>query len=163
MNVVRSRDAQRAAPLVEHVHDIGLAELDPDRPSPRAFRVIPLEVAIDTTPRHVQRHAFRRPPAHLLERWSDDANEVTVVPATEIRLDLPAIVFYGNHRTSPEITRARAAPSRTSSAPVSSMSSATPWRVTPAASHSTRRPNVATARPRQRVSTAAVARDWRSR
>ena len=94
-----------------------------------------------------------RPAAHLLERRSDDANQVTVVLAAEIGLDLPTVVFYGSHRTSPEITRARAAPSRTSSAPVSSMSSATPWRVTPATSHSTRRPNVDTARSRHRAMT----------
>ena len=106
---------------------------------------------------------LRGPAAHLLERRPDDANQVTVVLATEIRLDLATVVFYDSHRTSPEITRARVAPSRTSSAPVSSMFSATPCLVTPATSHSTRRPNVETARSRHRSITDALACDCRSR
>ena len=52
------------------------------------LRVVALEVAIDAAARHLQRHAARRPAAHLLERRPDDANQVTVVLAAEIRLDL---------------------------------------------------------------------------
>src|SRR5688572_5084067 len=123
---IGGRDAQRAAPLVEDVHHIRFAELNPDWPSSRTFRVIPVEVPVDAAHGDIQWHAFDRPAAHLLERGSDDANQVTVVLATEVGLDVPAVILYVSHRTSPEITRARAGPSRTSSAPVSSMSSATP-------------------------------------
>ena len=42
--------------------------------------------------RHVERHAARRPAADLLERRADDANQVAVVLAAEVRLDLPAVL-----------------------------------------------------------------------
>src|SRR5262245_13168090 len=122
---VTRRDAQGAAPVVEDVEDVGLAELDADRPASRPFCVVAIEVPIDTALGNSQRNTSDGPAADLLERRSDDANEMAVIFAAQVRLDLPAIVFYASHRTSPDITLARVIPSRTSSAPVSSMSSAT--------------------------------------
>ena len=57
-----------------------------------ALGVVALEVAIDAATRHLERHAARRPAADLLERGPDDANQVAVVLAAEIRLDLPAVL-----------------------------------------------------------------------
>src|SRR5215204_5314497 len=125
-DAVSGGDAQCATPLVEDVHHIRFAKLNADRPASWTFGVVAIEVAIDAPHRHIQGDAFDRPAAHLLERWSHDPNQMTVVLPAEMRFHLPAVVFYGSHRTSPEITRSRATPSRTSNAPLSSMSSATP-------------------------------------
>src|SRR5512145_1733532 len=90
---IRDRDAQCATPFIEDIQDVGLAELDAHRAPTRPLRVVPIEIAIDAPHRDGQRHALRRPATHLFERRPDDANEVTVVLAAEIGLDLATVVF----------------------------------------------------------------------
>src|SRR5262249_5025078 len=89
----RSRlEPDRASPLVEDVEDVGLAEIDFDRPPPRSFPVVPLEVAIDASEGDLQRHTLLRPRRDAIERRPGDANQMTVVLSTEIGLYLPAEV-----------------------------------------------------------------------
>ena len=67
------------------VEDVGLAELDADRPAPRSFRVVALAVPIDAAEGHGERHALRRPARHLLEDRPDDANQVAFVLSRQSR------------------------------------------------------------------------------
>src|SRR5690348_17858539 len=83
-----------APPFVEHVQHVGLAELHLDGPAARTFRVIALEAAIDAPAGHLDWNAARRPAADLLEHRADNANQMAVVLAAQIRLDLAA-VFLG--------------------------------------------------------------------
>ena len=85
-------NAHGAAPLVEDVEDVRFAELDAHRPTARALGVVALEVPIDAAARDRERHAARRPAADLLERRADDANQVPVVLAAEMRLHLSAVL-----------------------------------------------------------------------
>ena len=95
-------DADRAAPVVEEVEDVALAELDAHRPAARApsrpLASQALAIPIDPAIRHGQRHAAVRPPAHLLERRSRDAHEVAAVLPTEIGFELAAVFRKIWHR-----------------------------------------------------------------
>ena len=94
---LHARDADGAAPVVERIAHVGVTELDAHRTAARAFAIVPLEVAIDAGEGHLERNALARPAGHLLERRADDADQVAVVLATEVRFDLAAVVFRRNH------------------------------------------------------------------
>src|SRR5262245_27075002 len=119
-----TRHTNRSFPLVEHVKHVGLAELDAHRPPPRAFGVVTLEIPVDAAHRELQRNPARRPAADLFECRADDSNEMAIVFAAQIRLQLPTIVLctvfvtlgfgiwdlgfgicHHSQRTSPETTR----------------------------------------------------------
>ena len=117
-------DADRAPPLVEGVEHVGLAELHAHRPPARSLAVVALEVPVDAGPGHLQRDALVGPAHHPLERRPDDADQVTVVLAAQVRLDLAAVgacskiaitaaiacdrAIQSCHCSSPAITRSRA-------------------------------------------------------
>src|SRR5262245_47110180 len=86
--VVMRPDAGRAAPLVEYVEHVRLAEIDLHRPSPRPAAIVAFEIAIDAGAGDLQRHAALGPSGHQVEGWSDDANQVAVVLPAEIPFDL---------------------------------------------------------------------------
>src|SRR5262245_36160147 len=81
-----------AAPLVEDIEDVRLAEVNLHRPPPRTRPVVALEVTIDPLERDLDRDAARRPGRHHLEGRSDDADQVPVVLPTEVGLDLAAVI-----------------------------------------------------------------------
>src|SRR4030095_6511881 len=148
-------NADGPPPFVERIENVGLAELDPDWPAARPVRVVPLEVPVDTLICDLDGHSPAGPSQHLLERWTDDPNQVAIVLPAQIRFDRPAVLIGGvyNHRPSPDLMFCVAVPTFTISAPSSSMFSASPTCCLPAASHSTRRPNMAAARPRHASTT----------
>ena len=80
-------DADGASPVVECVQDVGFAELHADRPAPWPLCVVALEVPVDAAKDHFQRNPPGGPPAHLLEGWPDDPDQVAVVLAAQVRLD----------------------------------------------------------------------------
>src|SRR5205085_10441636 len=84
-------DAERAAPLVEQVEHVGVTEIDLHRPPPRALAVVTLEVPIDAGAGDLERHALLGPARHDLERRPDHANQMAVVLAAQIGLDLTAV------------------------------------------------------------------------
>src|SRR5262249_31133340 len=73
--------AHGAAPFVEDVENVGVAEVDLHGPPARALSIVALEAAIDALERDLERDAARGPSGHELERRSDDANQVAVVLA----------------------------------------------------------------------------------
>ena len=89
-----SGQTQCAAPFVEDVEHIGLAEVDADRPPARAFAIVALKVAIDAAERDLERNALRRPSGHEIERRPHDANQMAVIFSTEVGLDLAAVLVY---------------------------------------------------------------------
>jgi hypothetical protein len=93
-----SRQPNRPPPLVEDVEDIRFAEVDFDGTAPRALPVVPLEVAIDPLARHLERHALRGPSSHQIERWSGDADQMSVVLPTEIGFNVSTEI--GDRRSS---------------------------------------------------------------
>src|SRR6188508_2134080 len=142
----RHHHADSPAPFGENVHHVRVAELHPNGTATRAFGVVALKVAIDAAIGGLEWHTLFRPRAHPFESRTDDANEMTIVLATEIRLDGATIVVVYSHRTSPENIRVTPSIVRTSSAPESSIPCATPRRMVPSASNSMDRPSVADAR-----------------
>lgn len=90
------RDADGATPVVERVEDVVLTKLDPNGPPAWPLPVVTLEIPIDTRERHFQRNPFARPTGHLLERRTDDSDQMTVVLPTEVGLYFAAIVFGQN-------------------------------------------------------------------
>src|SRR5688500_2886761 len=88
----RTRHANCAAPLVEHVEDVGITEFDADRTASRPLGVVALEIAIDAPIRHLQRHTLGGPTADLTERRTDAPDKVTIVLATEVGLDLATVL-----------------------------------------------------------------------
>src|SRR5262245_52593479 len=152
-----SSETNRAAPFVEYIEHVGLAEIDPHWAAARPLRIVAFEVAIDPGEHDFQRDTGFGPPAHAVEGGTDDANEMSVVLAGEIRLDVAAVfVRVHNHSTSPPMTRSVDPPDRTSSAPSPSMPAVTPRSLTPSLVHSTAAPAPPTARSRQRPMTAPV-------
>src|SRR5262245_765645 len=75
------RDTDRSTPVIERIEDISLAELDPHWTPPWALPVVALEIAIDAGLSDTQGNPLPRPAHHLLERRTDDANQMTVVLA----------------------------------------------------------------------------------
>src|SRR5206468_12829949 len=98
----RRPDADRAAPAVEEIENVGLTELDPNGTAPRPLCVVPLAILIDPAERDLQRHAKGCPSAHLLERWSNDANQVPFVLAAEVRFNLAGVLagIHGVHSSA---------------------------------------------------------------
>src|SRR5262245_17231361 len=85
-------DTHRPAPFVEYVENVRLAEVDLHRATPRTLAIVALEAAIDGGPRDFERHALHRPAGDEIERRTGDANQMPVILAAEIRLDLPAVL-----------------------------------------------------------------------
>ena len=77
-------DADRAAPILEEVEDVSLAELDPDWTPSGGACLQTLAVSVDAAIRNRQRHAALGPAAHLFERRPDDPHEVAAVLPTEV-------------------------------------------------------------------------------
>ena len=88
----RDRDAHRPPPLIEHVEHIGLAILDASRPAARTLGMVAFTVAIDPPVHELQRHTPLGPGHHPIERWSDEAYQVTAVLTAQIRFDVTAIL-----------------------------------------------------------------------
>src|SRR5678815_1366788 len=159
---IRDRYSDRPSPFVEHVEDVGLAKLNLHRAPAWSLGVVALEIAIDPTLCDLDRNAARRPSAHLLERWSHDADQVSVVLSTEIGFKLPAVpaevrgLGRHSHRSSPDTTLARPASVSTIRPPSSSTLRTTPDFGAPSSSHSTRRPKVDDARCRHACTTSLV-------
>src|SRR4030095_6760062 len=105
------------------------------------------------------------PPEDLLERGTDDANQMAIVLTTEIRLDRAAVLVgrLYNHLTSPDLIFRVPVPTLTTNAPSSSMFSARPDCRPPADSHSTRRPSIGAARARHASITTRPPPAWSSR
>src|SRR5258705_3218092 len=170
----RRRHANRSPPLVEHVEDIGLAELDRHGPPAPLLRLAALDTPIDAMHHDLQRNATPEPPLDQVEPWSKNLNQTPFVLATQISFYLSAVLpqflylgigiwdlgfgicRHANHRTSPEPTLTIRSSMRTSSAPLASMSCATPRRTPWSASHSTGRPMCRAARARHALSTASL-------
>ncbi len=95
-----ARQPDGATPIVEELQDVGFAELDPHGTALRALCIVALAVPIDTAERHRQRHAHRRPPAHLIEHRTGDPNQMSFVFLAEIALELPAVFGRVDHRGS---------------------------------------------------------------
>src|SRR5262245_54578671 len=85
-------DPHRPAPFVEYVENVRLAEVDLHRAAPRTLAIVALEATIDAGPRDFERHSLHRPAGDEIERRTGDANQVPVILAAEIRLDLPAVL-----------------------------------------------------------------------
>src|SRR6185503_5941646 len=90
----RLRYPGRPPPLVEHIEHVGLTEIDPDRTPARTLTVVALEVPIDTRVRHPDWDAAFGPARHQIEGRPRDTDQMTVVLATEVGLDLPAEFRY---------------------------------------------------------------------
>ena len=93
------RNRQRTyctSPVVEEIENVRLAELDPNRTTARPFGVVAFAVLIDPPKRDLQRHAPRRPSADLLERRSDNANQVPLVLLAKVSFDFAAVVCRGH-------------------------------------------------------------------
>src|SRR5690606_29913745 len=151
---LRTMHADRTAPLVEDVEDVGLAVLDPDRPTAGALRVVALHAAVDAAVRHLERHTALGPAAHALECRSDDADEMAVVLAGQVGFERAAVLVGAHsHRTSPAVTGTVAPARRTSSAPVSSIPAVTPRSAPPSDSSATGAPVTPTASCCQRAIT----------
>src|SRR5262245_38365040 len=93
----RNRNTNRAAPPIERIEDIGLAELDANRSASRTLAIVALEVPIDSGIGNLQRHPLLCPTRHLLEGRTDDADQVPVILATEIGFDVATVAFSGGH------------------------------------------------------------------
>ena len=89
----RRDHADRSPPRVERVEDVGFTELDANGP-PRlqARPCAPLQRAVNSLQHDFDRNAAIFPASHLVERGSDDANQVPVVLPAQVGLDLPAVV-----------------------------------------------------------------------
>src|SRR6185503_15653172 len=125
-----------------------------------AFGGQPVHAAVDAAAGHAQRHPFGGPARDAVERGTDHAHQVPVVPSAQIALDRAAVLaevaglaVHSTHRTSPAVSRTTPLSPATTSAPLASTSRAIPRRVPPGSSHSTRRPNVVDARSRHAAST----------
>ena len=86
-------DANGAAPFVEHIHDVGFAELHANGTPPRPLGVIPVEITIDSATGYLERHTSRLPGRHEVERRPGDPNQVTVILLAEVILYLAAVVY----------------------------------------------------------------------
>ena len=84
-------DPDRAPPFVEGIQNVRLAEFDPHRTATWSFGVVAFEVSIDSVTRNLQRHSPAGPPEDLLERGTDDANQMAIVLTTEVGLDCAAV------------------------------------------------------------------------
>jgi hypothetical protein len=91
------RDANRAAPLIERIEHVGFTELDAHRTPARPFPVVALEVAIDASLRDAKRDTLPRPADHLLERRTNDADEVAIVLAAQVGFDFAAVGLDIDH------------------------------------------------------------------
>ena len=89
-----------AAPLVEHIEHVRFAEVDLHRPPPRPLAVVALEVAIDAAqapPSAARRCAAQRDT--MLERRTDDPDQMSVVLAAQVGFDLAAVLGHVIHCT----------------------------------------------------------------
>jgi hypothetical protein len=91
-------DTDRAAPILEEVEDVSLAELDPHWTPSGGACLHTLAVSVDAATRNRQRHAALGPAAHLFERRPDDPHEVAAVLPTEVGLERAAILRKVCHR-----------------------------------------------------------------
>ena len=90
-------DTDRAAPILEEIEDVALAELDADW-TPFGWTCLhTLTVSIDAATRDRQRDAALSPAAHLFERRPDDPHEVSAVLPTEVGLELAAVFREVGH------------------------------------------------------------------
>src|SRR5688572_5005325 len=87
----RATDADRTPPVVERIQHIRLAELDPHRTASRSLRLVPLAAAIDAAERNLERDPAFSPRAHLFESRPDDPDQMALVLAAEVGLDLAAV------------------------------------------------------------------------
>src|SRR5262249_45275673 len=63
-----TRNPNRAPPIIEHVENIGVAEIDSDRPAPRTLPVVALEIPIDAFEGDLQRNTLPGPAGDEVER-----------------------------------------------------------------------------------------------
>ena len=82
------RHAYRPPPIVESIENVRFTEFDANRPSPGAFRVVPLEVPVDASEGDFQRNATVGPSAHLLEGRPYDPDEMPVILLTKVGFDI---------------------------------------------------------------------------
>ena len=105
----RQGDPERPSPFIECVEHIRFTEIDAHRPPPRTLAVIALEISIDAAERDLQRDSLHRPTRHTVEGRSHDANQMTIVLAAQVRLDLPAVLLDCRQFCSPAVPHLRVA------------------------------------------------------
>ena len=88
----RKANADGAAPGIEGIKDVVLAEIDLHRPASNPLGVVPHEVGVDALARDLERNALCGPAADTLEGRSDDSDQVAVVLAAEVGFDLAAVL-----------------------------------------------------------------------
>jgi hypothetical protein len=102
-------------PGVERIEHVTLTETDVHGTATGALAVVALEDPIDPFERDAQRDALLRPARHELECRTYNPDEMTIVLATEVCLNLAAVAAWINrrravrvgvhsHETSPEMT-----------------------------------------------------------
>src|SRR5205085_6989530 len=79
-------------PYIEQLEHVPFAELDPDRPPARPFRVVALAIPIDAAKDDLQRNTGCGPAAYLFECRADNAHEMSFVLARQIRFDFAAVL-----------------------------------------------------------------------
>src|SRR5690606_20733750 len=81
----------RPPPGIERVEDVSLAELDPQRTPAPAARVRALDAPVDPAEGDLERNTLGRPVADLLERRTDDPDQMTAVFLAQVGFDPPAV------------------------------------------------------------------------